>query len=103
MKFEIKTVEITANAVETHIFIDGTDVTNCVKKFTLKKDGTPLELSLTLFGNIDVSIDGLEIGDIENIDSAQSEYQYTAKEKKQQEPEGKRMLKRLKETIAHCF
>lgn len=103
MKFEIKTVEITANAVETHIFIDGTDVTNRVKKFALKKDGTPLELSLTLLGDIDVSIDGLEIRDIKNIDSAQSEYQYTAKEKKQQEPKGKRMLKRLKETIAHYF
>lgn len=93
MKFEIKTVEITANAVETHIFIDGTDVTNRVKKFSLKKDGTPLELSLTLLGDIDVSIDGLEIGDIKNIDSAQFEYQYTTKEKKQQEPVWKRYYK----------
>lgn len=55
MKFEIKTVEIADNAVQTRIFIDGVDVTNRIKKFTLKKDGSPLELSLTILGDIDVS------------------------------------------------
>lgn len=55
LKFEIKTVEIADNAVQTRIFIDGVDVTNRIKKFTLKKDGSPLELSLTILGDIDVS------------------------------------------------
>ena len=81
MKFEIKTVEIADNAVQTRIFIDGVDVTNRIKKFTLKKDGSPLELSLTILGDIDVSIDNLEMSNIKNIDSIQSEYQYAAREK----------------------
>lgn len=81
MKFEIKTVEVADNAVQTRIFIDGVDVTNRIKKFTLKKDGSPLELSLTILGDIDVSVDNLEMSDIKSIDSIQSEYQYAAREK----------------------
>ena len=103
MKFEIKTVEIADNAVQTRVFIDGVDVTNRIKKFTLKKDGSPLELSLTVLGDIDVSIDNLEMSDIKNIDSTQSEYQYTLKEKTRSEPRRKRLLKRLKETVVHYF
>lgn len=103
MKFEIKTVEIADNAVQTRIFIDGVDVTNRIKKFTLKKDGSPLELSLTILGDIDVLIDNLEMSDIKNIDSTQSEYQYTLKEKTRSEPRRKRLLKRLKETVVHYF
>lgn len=103
MKFEIKTVEVADNAVQTRIFIDGTDVTDRIKKFTLKKDGSPLELSLTILGDIDVLIDNLEMSNIKNIDSTQSEYQYTLKEKTQSEPRRKRLLKRLKETVVRYF
>ena len=103
MKFEIKTVEVADNAVQTRVFIDGVDVTNRIKKFTLKKDGSPLELSLTILGDIDVSIGSFEMGNIKNIDSIQSEYQYTAKEKTRSEPRRKRLLKRLKETVVHYF
>lgn len=103
MKFEIKTVEIADNAVQTRIFIDGVDVTNRIKKFTLKKDSSPLELSLTILGDIDVSVDNLEMSDIKSIDSIQSEYQYTLKEKTRSEPRRKRLLKRLKETVVHYF
>ncbi len=103
MKFEIKTVEVADNAVQTCIFIDGIDVTNRIKKFTLKKDGSPLELSLTILGDIDVLIDNLEKSNIKNIDSTQSEYQYTLKEKTQSEPRRKRLLKRLKEIVVHYF
>ena len=71
LKFEIKTVEVADNAVQTRIFIDGVDVTNRIKKFTLKKDGSPLELSLTILGDIDVSIGSFEMGNIKNIDSIQ--------------------------------
>lgn len=93
MKFEIKTVEVADNAVQTRIFIDGVDVTNRIKKFTLKKDGSPLELSLTILGDIDVSIDNFEIGNVKNIDLTQSEYQYTAKEKTRSEPKWKRFYR----------
>lgn len=86
MKFEIKTVEVADNAVQTRVFIDGVDVTNRIKKFTLKKDSSPLELSLTILGDIDVSIDNFEIGNVKNIDLTQSEYQYTLKEKTRSEP-----------------
>lgn len=103
MKFEIKTVEIADNAVQTRIFIDGIDVTNRIKKFTLKKDGSPLELSLTILGDIDVSVDSLEMSNIKNIDLTQSEYQYTLKEKTRSKPRRKRLLKRLKETVVHYF
>ena len=99
MKFEIKTVEVADNAVQTRIFIDGVDVTNRIKKFTLKKDGSPLELSLTILGDIDVSIDNLEMSSIKNIDSIQSEYQYTAKEKTRSEPRWKRFAKRLAKVL----
>ena len=103
MKFEIKTVEVADNAVQTRIFIDGVDITNRIKKFTLKKDGSPLELSLTILGDIDVSIDNLEMSNVKNIDLAQSECQYTAKEKTRSEPRRKRLLKRLKEKVVHYF
>lgn len=93
MKFEIKTVEIADNAVQTRIFIDGVDVTNRIKEFTLKKDGSPLELSLTILGDIDVLIDNLEKSNIKNFDLAQSEYQYTLKEKTRSEPRRKRFWK----------
>ena len=93
MKFEIKTVEVADNAVQTRIFIDGVDVTNRIKKFTLKKDGSPLELSLTILGDIDVSIGSFEIGNVKNIDLTQSEYQYTAKEKTRSEPKWKRFYR----------
>lgn len=93
MKFEIKTVEVADNAVQTRIFIDGIDITNRIKKFTLKKDGSPLELSLTILGDIDVSIDNLEMSNIKNIDLTQSEYQYTAKEKTRSEPKWKRFYR----------
>lgn len=93
MKFEIKTVEVADNAVQTRIFIDGVDVTNRIKKFTLKKDSSPLELSLTILGDIDVSIDNFEIGNVKNIDLTQSEYQYTAKEKTRSEPKWKRFYR----------
>lgn len=86
MKFEIKTVEVADNAVQTRVFIDGVDVTGRIKKFTLKKDSSLLELSLTILGDIDVSIDNFEIGNVKNIDLTQSEYQYTAKEKTRSEP-----------------
>lgn len=103
MKFEIKTVEIADNAVQTRIFIDGIDVTNRIKKFTLKKDGSLLELSLTILGDIDVSIDNFEIGNVKNIDLTQSEYQYTLKEKTRSEPRQKRLLRRLKDKSDRCF
>lgn len=103
MKFEIKTVEIADNAVQTRVFIDGVDVTNRIKKFTLKKDSSPLELSLTILGDIDVSIDNFEIGNVKNIDLTQSEYQYTAKEKTRSEPRQKRLLRRLKDKSDRCF
>lgn len=93
MKFEIKTVEVADNAVQTRVFIDGVDVTNRIKKFTLKKDSSPLELSLTILGDIDVSIDNFEIGNVKNIDLTQSEYQYTAKEKTRSEPKWKRFYR----------
>lgn len=93
MKFEIKTVEVADNAVQTRIFIDGTDVTDRIKKFTLKKDGSLLELSLTILGDIDVSIDNLEMRNIKNIDLTQSEYQYTLKEKTRSEPKWKRFYR----------
>lgn len=93
LKFEIKTVEVADNAVQTRIFIDGTDVTDRIKKFTLKKDGSPLELSLTILGDIDVSIDNLEMSNVKNIDLAQSEYQYTAKEKTRSEPRWKQFYR----------
>lgn len=103
MKFEIKTVEVADNAVQTRIFIDGTDVTDRIKKFTLKKDGSPLELSLTILGDIDVSIDNLEMNNIKNIDLTQSEYQYTAKEKTRSEPRLKRLRRKLKDKSDRCF
>ncbi len=103
LKFEIKTVEIADNAAQTRIFIDGIDVTNRIKKFTLKKDSSPLELSLTILGDIDVSIDSFEMGNIKNIDLTQSEYQYTAKEKTRSEPRQKRLLRRLKDKSDRCF
>lgn len=93
MKFEIKTVEVADNAVQTRIFIDGIDVTNRIKKFTLKKDSSPLELSLTILGDIDVSVDSLEMSNIKNIDLTQSEYQYTLKEKTRSEPKRKRFYR----------
>nr|DAW16002.1 MAG TPA: hypothetical protein [Caudoviricetes sp.] len=93
MKFEIKTVEVADNAVQTRVFIDGIDVTNRIKKFTLKKDSSPLELSLTILGDIDVSIDNFEIGNVKNIDLTQPEYQYTAKEKTRSEPKWKRFYR----------
>ena len=103
MKFEIKTVEVADNAVQTRVFIDGVDVTNRIKKFTLKKDGSPLELSLTILGDIDVSIDNLEMSNIKNIDLTQSEYQYTVKEKTLSEPRQKRLLRRVKDKSDRCF
>lgn len=103
MKFEIKTVEVVDNVVQTRIFIDGTDVTDRIKKFTLKKDGSPLELSLTILGDIDVSIDNLEMNNIKNIDLTQSEYQYTAKEKTRSEPRLKRLRRKLKDKSDRCF
>ena len=93
MKFEIKTVEVADNAVQTRVFIDGVDVTTRIKKFTLKKDGSPLELSLTILGDIDVSVDSLEMSNIKNIDSIQSEYQYTLKEKTRSEPRWKQFYR----------
>lgn len=93
MKFEIKTVEVADNAVQTRVFIDGVDVTNRIKKFTLKKDSSPLELSLTILGDIEVSIDNFEIGNVKNIDLTQSEYRYTLKEKTRSEPKWKRFYR----------